>query len=51
MDEPSIRAGRIDRDQLRVLLKCYFRLSTRGRVTQTMGGQRRGLPLLVGLSA
>lgn len=35
----------IDRQQLFALLKCYFRLSMRGRVTQSMGrgGKPRGL--------
>ena len=35
----------IDRVQLRALLKCYWRLSTRGRVARAMGrgGKRRGL--------
>ena len=35
----------IDRVQLRALLKCYWRLSTRGRVARAMGrgGKPRGL--------
>jgi len=35
----------IDRGQLRALLKCYWRLSTRGRVARAMGrgGKPRGL--------
>ena len=32
----------IDREQLRALLKCYWRLSTRGRVARSMG--RGGKP-------
>ena len=41
----------IDRQQLRVLLKCYFRLSTRGRVTQSMsrGGKPRSLYFVLGM--
>src|SRR6266567_609679 len=36
---------RIDRQQLRALLKCYWRLSTRGRVARSMGrgGKARSL--------
>ena len=32
----------IDRQQLRALLKCYWRLSTRGRIARSMG--RGGKP-------
>jgi hypothetical protein len=46
MDESTI-----DRHQLKALLRCYFRLSTRGRVAQAMGrgGKPRGLIFLVGM--
>ena len=47
MGQRSLDTGAIDRAQLRALLKCYFRLAFRGRVTQSMG--RRGLPFIVGL--
>jgi ABC-2 type transport system permease protein len=35
----------IDRQQLKALLKCYWRLSTRGRVARSMGrgGKQRGI--------
>ena len=41
----------IDRQQLKALLKCYFRLSTRGRVTQSMsrGGKPRSLLFVLGM--
>jgi hypothetical protein len=41
----------IDRQQLWALLKCYFRLSTRGRVTQSMsrGGKPRSLFFVLGM--
>ena len=41
----------IDRQQLKALLKCYFRLSTRGRVAQAMGrgGKPRSLLFVLGL--
>src|SRR6266849_635409 len=38
----AIKTASIDREQLRVLLKCYWRLSTRGRVARSMG--RGGKP-------
>src|SRR5258707_6158318 len=31
------KASSIDREQLRAMLKCYFRLSMRGRVARSMG--------------
>jgi len=39
----------IDREQLRALLKCYWRLSTRGRVARAMGrgGKPRGLIFVI----
>src|SRR6188474_1153903 len=38
----------IDREQLRALLKCYWRLSTRGRVARAMGGGKpRGIIFLL----
>ena len=39
----------IDRAQLRALLKCYWRLSTRGRVARAMGrgGKPRGLIFII----
>src|SRR5258708_9147791 len=39
------KASSIDREQLRALLKCYFRLSVRGRVARSMGrgSKPRGL--------
>jgi hypothetical protein len=42
---PAGSTSSIDRDQLRALLKCYWRLSTRGRVARAMGrgGKPRGL--------
>jgi len=42
----SISQSSIDRQQLEALLKCYWRLSTRGRVSRAMGsrgGKRRSL--------
>src|SRR5712692_1672199 len=38
----AIKTASIDREQLRALLKCYWRLSTRGRVARSMG--RGGKP-------
>jgi hypothetical protein len=43
-DRPQI-AG-IDREQLRVLLKCYWRLSVRGRVARSMGRAEKPRSLL-----
>ena len=39
----------IDRQQLRALLRCYWRLSTRGRVARSMGrgGKPRSLIFVV----
>src|SRR5881394_917117 len=39
---PAGKISSIDRVQLRALLKCYWRLSTRGRVARSMG--RGGKP-------
>src|SRR5881394_966990 len=39
---PAGKISSIDRVQLRALLKCYWRLSTRGRVARAMG--RGGKP-------
>src|SRR6478609_7721619 len=46
-DQPNMNLGgrvpTIDRQQLKALLKCYWRLSTRGRVSRAMGS-RGGKP-------
>ncbi|HJZ79824.1 MAG TPA: hypothetical protein VKD91_05745, partial [Pyrinomonadaceae bacterium] len=41
----------VDRDQLRALLKCYWRLSTRGRVARSMGrgDKPRGMLFVIGM--
>jgi ABC-2 type transport system permease protein len=51
MKDPNNIAATIDRQQLKVLLKCYFRLSMRGRVTQSMsrGGKPRSLFFVLGM--
>lgn len=51
MDETKTIAATIDRQQLKALLKCYFRLSIRGRVTQSMsrGGKPRSLLFVLGM--
>src|SRR5258706_7214420 len=51
MKDPNTIAATIDRQQLKVLLKCYFRLSMRGRVTQSMsrGGKPRSLLFVLGM--
>ncbi len=54
-DEQSRRDARvpssIDRAQLRALLKCYWRLSTRGRVSRSMGrsDKPRSLIFILGM--
>src|SRR5882724_7663404 len=51
MTDSNPIAATIDRQQLKVLLKCYFRLSMRGRVTQSMsrGGKPRSLFFVLGM--
>jgi ABC-2 type transport system permease protein len=51
MNANTVKTATIDRRQLWALLKCYFRLSTRGRVTQSMGrgGKRRSLFFVLGM--
>ena len=51
MKDSTTLAATIDLPQLRALLKCYFRLSTRGRVTQSMsrGGKPRSLLFVLGM--
>lgn len=51
MKNPTDQTATIDRRQLWALLKCYFRLSTRGRVTQSMsrGGKPRSLYFVLGM--
>src|SRR4030081_980765 len=51
MQVTAVKSGTIDRQQLWALLKCYFRLSTRGRVTQSMGrgGKRRSVFFVLGM--
>jgi len=51
MQETKSIVATIDRQQLKALLKCYFRLSTRGRVTQSMsrGGKPRSLFFILGM--
>ena len=49
MKHSNSQAATIDRRQLRALLKCYFRLSTRGRITQSMGRSGRSRSVLFAL--
>ena len=51
MNASMAKTPTIDRRQLWALLKCYFRLSTRGRVTQSMsrGGKPRSLFFVLGM--
>jgi len=51
MKNPTDQIATIDRQQLWALLKCYFRLSTRGRVTQSMGrsGKPRSIFFILGM--
>jgi ABC-2 type transport system permease protein len=51
MNNPTNQTATIDRQQLWALLKCYFRLSTRGRVTQSMsrGGKPRNIFFVLGM--
>jgi ABC-2 type transport system permease protein len=51
MQDATTQTGTIDRQQLWALLKCYFRLSTRGRVTQSMGrgGKPRSVFFVLGM--
>jgi ABC-2 type transport system permease protein len=51
MQDTTAQTGTIDRQQLWALLKCYFRLSTRGRVTQSMGrgGKPRSVFFVLGM--
>src|ERR1700682_1950246 len=51
MKNSTAQTGTIDRRQLWALLKCYFRLSTRGRVTQSIGrgGKRRSVFFVLGM--
>lgn len=51
MTAKNAKTATIDRRQLWVLLKCYFRLSTRGRVTQSMGrgGKPRSVFFVLGM--
>ena len=51
MKNPTNDTATIDRRQLWALLKCYFRLSTRGRVTQSMGrgGKPRSVFFVLGM--
>jgi ABC-2 type transport system permease protein len=51
MKDSTAKTATIDRRQLWALLKCYFRLSTRGRVTQSMGrgGKPRSVFFVLGM--
>ena len=53
MSNSPTRTSSIDVQQLKALLKCYFLLSTRGRITQSMGrgggGRPRSLYFVVGM--
>lgn len=51
MKDNTAKTATIDRRQLWALLKCYFRLSTRGRVTQSIGrgGKRRSVFWVLGM--
>ncbi len=51
MKDTAARISTLDHQQLKVLLKCYFRLSMRGRVTQSMsrGGKPRSLFFVLGM--
>src|SRR6266480_866620 len=53
MSNSPTRTSSIDVQQLKALLKCYFLLSTRGRITQSMGrgggGKPRSLYFVVGM--
>jgi hypothetical protein len=44
MENATAKTPTIDRQQLRALLKCYFRLSIRGRVGQSLNRSRGGKP-------
>src|SRR5262252_8764010 len=50
MSDQTVNPG-VDREQLRALLKCYWRLSMRGRVARSMGrgDRRRGLLFVIGM--